>query len=239
MSSTSISPRRPTASTRAAAAARKRSSSNELASSVDHPDAPPSKLPKVDVDNAGLDSDKENINSINVQSSISDATVLTDSSPQSPVFLSNRAVSPVIGTSPSVIAATDSDADDQESKGEWCRCGNCVNEDGKDYPTCCHDVETGSYQPDSIPSLCTRSDVVALVRDGAADADYDRYKQRIKGADRPRTFAECNNEQKRLILYAVLNALFYGWSGKGARNPMPECIKHLLRTHYPGKTRKE
>jgi hypothetical protein len=193
MSSASISPRRPTASTRAAAA-RKRSSSNELASSVDHPDAPPSKLPKVDVDNAGLDSDKENINSINVQSSISDVTVLANSSPESPVLLSNRPVSPVIDTPASVIPATDSDSDDQESNGEWCRCGNCVNEDGRDYPTCCHDVETGSYQPDSIPSLCTRSDVVALIKDGAGDADYDRYKQRIKGADRPRTFAECSNE---------------------------------------------
>jgi len=76
--------------------------------------------------------------------------------------------------------------------------------------------------------------VAEVIRDGVSRADFEHYsKQRIKGKDRPTSFSACNIAQKRLMVYAVLHRVLYHQGSSGQQDPLPECIKHMVRTRYP------
>jgi hypothetical protein len=82
--------------------------------------------------------------------------------------------------------------------------------------------------------LCDSEEVAALLRDGVCCTDFLRFTPRVfTRAPRPSSWAECNNAQKRLMLYAALHELIYRGGRKGQRDQMPECIKQRVRTAYP------
>jgi hypothetical protein len=84
--------------------------------------------------------------------------------------------------------------------------------------------------------VCESEEVTVLLRDGPSQADFTRLSSRVyTRPPRPASYAECNNAQKRLMLYGVLHTIVYGGAEaqKGRRDPMPECIKHQVRTAFP------
>jgi len=92
-------------------------------------------------------------------------------------------------------------------------------------PRCCCNIEPTAHLAAHTAPWCERTDIAALIRDGVSAVDFDHYsKQRIKGKDRPRSFAACNNAQKRLMVYAALHRMLYHQASRGQRDPMPECI---------------
>jgi hypothetical protein len=101
-------------------------------------------------------------------------------------------------------------------------------------PVCCLDVATGRSISDDSEGLCDTEEVAVLVRDGVCYADFLRFTPRVfTRLPRPSSWAECNNAQKRLMLYAALHESIYRGGKKGQRDPMPECIKQRVRAAYP------
>ena len=95
---------------------------------------------------------------------------------------------------------------------------------------CCWDIEPAARLSGDSAPLCQRSDITSTVRDGVSAADFDYYCKRIKGS-RLASFTACTPAQRRLLLYGVLHALLYEGS-RGQRDPMPECIKHMVRRQH-------
>ena len=119
----------------------------------------------------------------------------------------------------------------------WCSCGNCAVEDVDSKgaaPVCCLDVATGRSIIDDSEGVCDSEEVAVLLRDGVCYGDFLRFTPRVfTRLPRPSSWAECNNAQKRLMLYAALHESIYRGGRKGQRDAMPECIKHRVRTAYP------
>jgi hypothetical protein len=100
-------------------------------------------------------------------------------------------------------------------------------------PSCCWHIEPAARLPVDSQPLCERADVGDVIRDGVSNADFEHYsRQRINGKERPSSFSDCNPAQKRLMVYAVLHRLLYQQGSRGQRDPLPECIKHMVRTRY-------
>jgi len=101
-------------------------------------------------------------------------------------------------------------------------------------PSCCWHIEPAARLPVDSQPLCERADVAGVIRNGVSNADFEHYsRQRIKGKEKPSSFSACNPAQKRLMVYAVLHRLLYQQPGsRGQRDPLPECIKHMVRTRY-------
>ena len=121
---------------------------------------------------------------------------------------------------------------------DCCECGHCpaapspASDNGAAQSLhCCWDIEPAARLSGDSAPLCQRSDITSTVRDGISTADFDYYGKRIRGG-RPASFAACNPAQRRLMLYAVLHAMLYGQGSRGQRDPMPECIKHMVRTQH-------
>jgi hypothetical protein len=119
----------------------------------------------------------------------------------------------------------------------WCSCGGCVVDEADSVgptPVCCRDVATGRHITDDSSCVCDGEDVALLLRDGVCYADFLRFTPRIfTRLPRPPSWAECDNAQKRLVLYAALHERVYRGGRKGQRDPMPQCIKHRVRAAYP------
>ena len=119
-----------------------------------------------------------------------------------------------------------------------CECGHCppapspASESGAvQLLHCCWDIEPAARLSGDSAPLCQRSDITSTIRDGVSMADFDYYCKRIKGS-RPASFTACSPPQKRLMLYGVLHNMVYGQGSRGQRDPMPECIKHMVRTQH-------
>lgn len=119
----------------------------------------------------------------------------------------------------------------------WCSCGNCVTDEADSTgpaPVCCLNVATGRSITDDSEGVCDSEEVTVLLRDGVCYGDFVRFTPRVfTRAPRPSSWAECNNAQKRLMLYAALHEHIYRGGRKGQRDPMPECIKQRVRAAYP------
>jgi hypothetical protein len=119
----------------------------------------------------------------------------------------------------------------------WCNCGNCAEEEADSKgpaPGCCRDVITGQHFADDGSCVCDSEDVVVLLRDGVCYADFLRFTPRIfTRPPRPPAWADCDNAQKRLVLYAALHERIYRGGRKGQRDPMPQCVKQRVRAAYP------
>jgi hypothetical protein len=120
----------------------------------------------------------------------------------------------------------------------WCNCGNCADEPeerkGGKGPVCCLDVAVGDDITDESEGLCDGEAAEQLLRDGVCVADFVRFSPRVfTRPPRPLTWEECNNAQKRLMLYAAFHELVYRGGRKGQRDAMPECIKKRVREAYP------
>jgi hypothetical protein len=118
---------------------------------------------------------------------------------------------------------------------QWCSCGHCPALSESDsvntLPCCCWHIEPAACHPVDSPPLCERLDVVTIIRDGVSNSDYAHFSARIKGPGKPASFSACNAVQKRLMLYAALHRILYD-SGRGQRDPLPECIKHMVRSKH-------
>ena len=105
-------------------------------------------------------------------------------------------------------------------------------ENEADEVRCCLDVVMGMGRDDE-GRVCRSLPYLRTIDDGPSAEQYDKFKMRIKDGPPP-TFADCNNKQKRLILYAALHRMLYPQGGaKGQRDPIPECLKTALRVTYP------
>ena len=118
---------------------------------------------------------------------------------------------------------------------EWRSCGHCpapsVSDTVNTLQHCCWHIEpAGRLLVDSAP-LCEGNDIASVIRDGVSDADFDYCCKRIKGST-PALFAGCSAAQKRLVLYGALHRMLYGQGSRGQRDPLPECIKHMVRSTY-------
>jgi len=136
----------------------------------------------------------------------------------------------VIPDPPPII--TDADA----AASEWCRCSHCTSDDVNGSPVCCLDVADaeGRHLYDDSRGECERPEIIALIRDGPGESEYYKHSKRVmKKTARPETYAECNAAQKRLLLYGILHTMLYRRGTGGQRDPMPECIKHMVRTAHP------
>jgi len=129
-------------------------------------------------------------------------------------------------------------APDSPSPSASCECGHCPpaptpvpDSVAMQLQRCCWQIEPASCLLGDSSPLCERSDIASVIRDGVSAADFEYCCKRIKGS-RPTSFAACNQAQKRLILYGVLHSMLYGQGGRGRRDPMPECIKHMVRSQY-------
>ena len=121
---------------------------------------------------------------------------------------------------------------------DCCECGHCppasspTSDSGAVQPLhCCWDIEPAARLSGDSAPLCQRNDIISTIRDGVSTADFDYYCKRIKGS-RPASFAACTPAQKRLMLYGVLHRMLYAQGSRGQRDPMPECIKHMVRTQH-------
>ena len=121
---------------------------------------------------------------------------------------------------------------------DCCECGHCPpaprpqsHSDPVRPLHCCWDIEPAAHLSGDSAPLCQRSDITSTVRDGVSTAEFDYYGKRIKGS-RPASFAPCTPAQRRRMLYSVLHAMLYGQGSRGQRDPMPECIKHMVRRQH-------
>ena len=122
---------------------------------------------------------------------------------------------------------------------DCCECTHCpaapspasINGEAHHALHCCWDIEPAAHLSGDSAPLCQRSDITSTVRDGISTADFDYHGKRIR-VGRPASFAACNPAQRRLMLYAVLHAMLYGQGSRGQRDPLPECIKHMVRTQH-------
>lgn len=98
---------------------------------------------------------------------------------------------------------------------------------------CCYDVGEGLDLTDD--ALCQSEAVDELLRDGVCYADFLRFSPRVfTRPPRPQSWGQCNNAQKRLMLYAALHRMIYRGEGRtGRRDPLPECVKQRVRSVYP------
>ena len=120
----------------------------------------------------------------------------------------------------------------------WCDCGNCTEDaeesKGGKGPVCCLTVAVGRAITDDHEGICEGEAAERLLREGVCVADFMRFSPRVfTRAPRPVTWKECNNAQRRLMLYAAFHELVYGAGRKGQRDAMPECIKRRVREAYP------
>lgn len=137
-----------------------------------------------------------------------------------------------------------------------CQCGHCVEDTrvarrimivkGKERrPLCCMQVVTDEVQRGATGLVCQAPVYKAIVQQGADQVAYDEFKDRIKDVPCPLTFADCNNAQKRVIVYAVLHnqlAEQDGWDDvpemRGVPwKTMPECLKLAVRQRWPDPVR--
>jgi len=135
-------------------------------------------------------------------------------------------------SSPSSSHATSTSPTPPSTPPSWCECGHCTAADDVATPYCCWHIEPAGRLPFDSAPLCERDDVAAVIRDGVSTADFDHYCTRIRGEDRPASFSACNAAQKRLMVYAVLHRMLYQQGSRGHRDPLPECIKHMVRSTY-------
>jgi hypothetical protein len=150
---------------------------------------------------------------------------------------------PLPSSSPAAVADTSSVPSAKRTLSSspeppaWCSCGNCVKEetDGEGpAPVCCLDVMSGRDITQDSEGLCDSEEVAALLREGVCSTDFLRFTPRVfTRPPRPSSWEECNNAQKRLMLYAALHERIYRGGKKGKRDPMPECIKQRVREAFP------
>jgi len=216
--------RHPTAADRAAARL-KRSAPAEC-SSPSQSTTPASKHRRIDPASA-VCSD-ENVDTSNTTAALSAQTFAISSPPSSclsPQPAADSSLTLSIFSSHSGTASV--------SLPSWCDCGHCIDADDVAMQTCCCHISPAALLPVNSPPLCESADVAAVIRDGVSSVDFEHYsRQRIRGKDRPQSFAACNAAQKRLMVYAVLHRLLYHQGFRGQRDPLPECIKHMVRARY-------
>ena len=139
-----------------------------------------------------------------------------------------------INTQSASLVAPHSPSASSSAVTECCECGHCppapAPDSGDTLEHCCWHIEPAGRLPVDSPPLCERADVASVIDDGVSDTDYAYFSPRIRGPDRPASFAACSAAQKRLMLYAVLNRMLYGQGSKGQRNPLPGCITHMVRS---------
>ena len=122
----------------------------------------------------------------------------------------------------------------------WCSCGNCADDleknEGAKRPVCCLDVAVGGDITYESEGVCEGEEAKQLLRAGVSVADFLRFSPRVfTKAPRPLTWEECNDAQRRLMLYAAFHELIYRGGRKGQRDAMPECIKQRVREAFPRK----
>ena len=99
---------------------------------------------------------------------------------------------------------------------------------------CCLTVAVRRGVSDNDEGICDGVAAEELLREGVCVADFMRFSPRVfTRPPRPLAWEECNNAQKRLMLYAAFHELVYGRGRKGQRDATPECIKRCVREAYP------
>jgi hypothetical protein len=192
---------------------------SHLPSYSPHPSSPPHKYIAVP---SSIDNSNENVDTSNRR-------------PVTPLPSCSSSPKPahdVIAADPPPIS-NDADA---AAAAEWCRCSHCTSDDVKGSPVCCLDVADaeGRHVYGDSRGECGRPEIIALIRDGPSESEYYKHSKRaMKKTARPDKYAECNAAQKRLVLYGILHTMLYRTGTRGQRDPMPECIKFMVRSAHP------